>query len=89
LSRAWAAKLLYPPPYSSPGFDPLEEAFSKVKGLIRTAEARSREAIAIVEDIGKALNAVTASDARGFFEYRAYRASVNYFDRPSLTPTPS
>jgi hypothetical protein len=31
------------PPYS-PDFDPIEQAFSKVKELIRKAEARTREA---------------------------------------------
>ena len=32
-------KLLYLPPYS-PDFSPIEEAFSKLKGLLRKAEAR-------------------------------------------------
>ena len=34
-------ELLYLPPYS-PDFDPIEQAFSKVKGLLRRAEARPR-----------------------------------------------
>ncbi len=37
-------ELAYLPPYS-PDLDPIEEAFSKVKGLIRRAEARTREAL--------------------------------------------
>ena len=37
-------ELLYLPPYS-PDFNPIEEAFSKVKGLMRKAEARTREAL--------------------------------------------
>ena len=36
-------ELLYLPSYW-PDFDPIEEAFSKIKGLIRKVEARSREA---------------------------------------------
>jgi transposase len=64
------AQVLYLPPYS-PDFNPIEEAFSKVKGLIRRAEARTREAL--VEAIGQALDAVTDQDARGFFEHRGYR----------------
>ena len=52
--------------------NPIEEAFSKVKGLMRRAEARTREAL--VEAMGKALGAVSASDARGFFEHSGYRA---------------
>ncbi len=68
--------LLYLPPYS-PDLSPIEEAFSKVKGLLRKAEARSREAL--VEAMGKALDAVTARDARGFFEHCGYRASGQLF----------
>jgi len=49
--------VLYLPPYS-PDLSPIEEAFSKVKGHFREAEARSREAL--VEAMGKALDAITA-----------------------------
>jgi transposase len=59
-------ELLYLPPYS-PDFDPIEEAFSKIKGMVRKVEARTREAL--VEAIGMALSAVTAREARGFFEH--------------------
>jgi hypothetical protein len=52
----------------------VEEAFSKVKTFLRRAEARSRAAL--VEAIGRALSAITARDARGFFEHCSYRASV-------------
>jgi transposase len=71
LIESVGCELLYLPPYS-PDFSPIEEAFSKVKGLIRKAEARSRKAL--VEAMGKALDAVTAQDARGFFEHCGYRA---------------
>jgi transposase len=37
-------ELLYLPPYS-PDLNPIEEAFGKLKCLIRKAEARSREAL--------------------------------------------
>jgi transposase len=62
-------ELLYLPPYS-PDFNPIEEAFSKVKGLLRKAGARSREAL--VEAMGAALAAVGVSDARSFFEHCGY-----------------
>jgi transposase len=58
-------------------FRPIEEAFSKVKGLLRKAQARSREAL--VEAMGKALDAVTTRDARRFFEHCGYRASGQLF----------
>jgi transposase len=57
----------YLPPYS-PDLNPIEEAFAKLKALLRRAGARTREAL--VEAIGRALEAVTVSDARGFFEHR-------------------
>ena len=37
-------ELLYLPPYS-PDFNPIEEAFAKIKGVLRKAEARTREAL--------------------------------------------
>ena len=76
LIESAGCKLFYLPPYS-PDFSPIEEAFSKVKGLLRKAEARSREAL--VEAMGKALDTVTARDARGFFAHCGYRASGQPF----------
>jgi transposase len=63
-------ELIYLPPYS-PDFNPIEEAFSKIKALLRKAEARSRDAL--VEAMGRAISAVTPRDAQGFFEHRGYR----------------
>jgi transposase len=62
-------EVVYLPPYS-PDFNPIEEAFSKIKRLLREVEARTREAL--VEAIGAAISVVTASDARGFFEHCGY-----------------
>jgi transposase len=62
-------ELLYLPPYS-PDLNPIEEAFSKVKGLLGRTGARTRDAL--IEAMGRALDAVTAEDARGFFEHRGY-----------------
>ncbi len=66
-------ELLYLPPYS-PDFNPIEEAFAKIKGVLRKAEARTREAL--VEAMGTAISAVSAHDARGFFEHCGYRPRV-------------
>jgi transposase len=63
-------ELIYLPPYS-PDFNPIKQAFSKVKGLMRKAEARTREAL--IEAMGWALSAVSARDARGFFDHCGYR----------------
>ena len=69
-------ELLYLPSYS-PDFNPIEEAFSKIKNLIRKAQARSHEAL--LEAIGVAISAITDQDARGFFEHCGYRATVQPF----------
>ena len=66
-------ELFYLPPYS-PDLNPIEEAFAKLKALLRKSGARTREAL--IEAMGRALTAVTAKDARGFFEHRGYRAAA-------------
>jgi transposase len=70
LIEAKGCELLYLPPYP-PDLNSIEEAFSKIKALLRRAGARLREAL--VEAIGRALDAVTGRDARGFFEHCGYR----------------
>jgi transposase len=62
-------ELVYLPPYS-PDFNPIEQAFSKVKGLLRRAEARTREAL--IEAMGWALSAVSTQDAHGYFGHCGY-----------------
>jgi transposase len=61
-------EVLFLPPYS-PDFSPIEEAFLKIKALLRKA-ARTREGL--VEAIGRALDAVTARDVRGWFAHCGY-----------------
>ena len=54
-----------------PDFNPFEEAFSKIKRILRNnIESRTREAL--IEALGKAISAVTAKEARGFFEHCGY-----------------
>ena len=65
--------MLYLPPYS-PHLNPIEEAFSKIKGAPRRAEARVREAL--VEAVGPALSSVTEEDALGFFKHCGYGSPV-------------
>ncbi len=61
-------------PAYSPDLNPIEEAFSKIKRLVRKAEARTKEAL--VEAVGLALSAVSSEDARRFFEHCGYRMPV-------------
>jgi transposase len=56
------ADLVFLPSYS-PDLNPIEEAFGKIKQLVRKVGARVREAL--VEAIGRALAAVTPEDAAG------------------------
>jgi transposase len=64
LLEARGCELLFLPPYS-PDFSPIEEAFSKLKALLRREKARSKEAL--VEAIGRALDEITPDDVLGWF----------------------
>jgi transposase len=66
-------ELIYLPSYS-PDFNPIEQAFSKLKGYLREACARSHEML--MEVIGEALRTISASDAESFFDYCGYRRVV-------------
>jgi transposase len=63
------ADLVFLPSYS-PDLNPIEEAFGKIKQLVRKVGARGREAL--VEAIGRALAAVTPEDAAGWFTHAGY-----------------
>lgn len=63
------AEVLFLPPYS-PDFSPIEEAFSKVKGILRRIGARTREAL--LEATSEALAAVSQRDAAGWFGHCGY-----------------
>ena len=45
LIEAGGAEVLFLPPPYSPDLNPIEEAFSKVKGVLRRIGARTREAL--------------------------------------------
>lgn len=60
------ASVLPLPPYS-PDYTPIEEMYSKLKGLLRSAAARTTEAV--YDAMGVALWAVCPSDIRGWFKH--------------------
>jgi transposase len=64
------ASVLFLPPYS-PDFNPIEEAFSKIKAILRRVEARTQQTL--MEAIGQALDAVSQRDALGWFAHCGYR----------------
>ena len=61
--------LIYLPSYS-PDFNPIEQAFSKLKGFLREACARSHQTL--MEGIGEALRTISTSDAESFFDHCGY-----------------
>jgi transposase len=67
--EARGASLWYLPAYS-PDLTPIEEAFSKLKALLRRAQARTTEALSAA--IWAALQAITPRDARGWFRHCRY-----------------
>lgn len=62
-------QLLFVPPYS-PDLNPIEEGFSKVKRLLGALGARTKNVL--IDTMGKALDAVSAQDAKGFFAHCGY-----------------
>ena len=58
------ATLLYLPPYS-PDLNPIEKAWSKLKQLLRSAKARSKEALD--QAIAELLPLITSEDAKAWF----------------------
>ena len=68
--EAAGAEAWYLPVYS-PDLNPIEKMWSKVKQHLRSAAARSTQAL--WDTICQALQTVTASDARGWFEACGYR----------------
>jgi transposase len=66
-------ELTYLPAYS-PDFNPIEEAFAKIKGMLRQAGARTKDAL--VDVLGEALSAISAHDAQGYFEHAGYHSQA-------------
>jgi transposase len=62
-------QLLFLPPYS-PDFTPIEQAFSKIKALLRGLGARTKEAL--WEAVGVAIAAITPADAIAWFAHAGY-----------------
>jgi transposase len=70
LIAASGAELLYLPPYS-PDFNPIEQAWSKLKQLLRAAKART--AAALQQAVAEALKAISADNAAAWFRHCGYR----------------
>ncbi len=66
LVQAAGARLWFTPPYS-PEFNPIELAWSKLKAFLRTAKARTREALDIA--VAMAMDLITSDDATAWFRH--------------------
>jgi transposase len=66
---AHQCELFFLPPYS-PDFTPIEQAFSKVKAILRGLGARARDAL--LEAIRQAVDAITREDAVAWFGNAGY-----------------
>ena len=71
LIESVGAELRFLPPYS-PDLNPIEKMWSKVKAILRKLKARTEQAL--IAAIAKALEQVTASDAKGWFKSCGYGA---------------
>ncbi len=67
--EARGARLVYLPPYS-PDLNPIEQAFAKLKALLRKAAERSVEAL--WRTIGRLLDRFTAEECRNYVENAGY-----------------
>jgi transposase len=67
--EAAGATLLYLPPYS-PDFNPIENAFSKLKALLRKAAERTVDAL--WDKIGAVLPHFAPNESANFFEAAGY-----------------
>jgi transposase len=71
--EARGATLRHLPPYS-PDFNPIEEAFSKVKHFLRRAQARTEDALRAAT--WRAFATITAGDAVGWFSHCGYTVAA-------------
>ena len=69
IAQKYGARLRYLPPYS-PDFNPIELAFSKLKTWLRTAQARTRDALE--EALLAAAAWITEQDAKDWFNHYGY-----------------
>ena len=67
--RAVGARLAFLPPYS-PDLNPIEQAFAKLKGALRKAQARSIEAV--TKEIARTLPSFSSAECANYFRHAGY-----------------
>jgi transposase len=74
LIESVGAELWYLPAYS-PDLNPIEKMWSKIKSILRALKAGTTGAL--IDAIAKALDMITDSDAKGWFESCGYMNTIN------------
>lgn len=69
LIEARGCNLLYLPPYS-PDYSPIELAFSKIKGQLKSLAARTKQAL--TDAVAEACRTVSSTDVAGWFRHCGY-----------------
>ena len=72
LIESVGAQLWFLPPYS-PDLNPIEKMWSKIKSILRTIKARTEESL--INAVAKALDKITANDAKRWFQSCGYMFS--------------
>jgi transposase len=72
--EAAGAELIYLPPYS-PELNPIEHTWSKLKGLLRRAEARTLRTLAAALSVSS--TEITKSDLAGWYDHCGYSAQCD------------
>jgi transposase len=70
--EAVGARVVFLPPYS-PDFNPIENAFSKLKRLVRSAKKRTVDEL--WDFLGQVINAFPASECANYFHHCGYAAT--------------
>ena len=70
--EAAGAHLVYLPPYS-PDYNPIEQVFSKLKGLVHSAAERSVDGLWTL--LGQLLDEFSPNECRNYFRHCGYNAT--------------
>ncbi len=67
--QAVGASVLYLPPYS-PDLNPIEQLFAKLKAMLRSAAARTNDAL--WDTIGRALDSFSQAECQNYLAHCGY-----------------
>jgi len=71
--EAVGARVVYLPPYS-PDFNPIEQAFAKLKWLLRSAQERTADALCL--RLGRLLDHYPPDECRNYFQHCGYATGM-------------